>query len=67
MHFLFFLFLSTHTGLHSLFSLAETTAVNGLPEQHLLSFLDICVWHQEANTLIQQQMNHPLRGKLKEK
>ena len=41
--------------------------MNSLPEQHLLSSLDICVWHQEANTLIQRQMNHLLHGKLKEK
>lgn len=38
-----------------------------LPEQHLVSFRDICVWHQGANASIQQQMNHPLHGKLEEK
>ena len=38
-----------------------------LPEEHLVSFLDICVWHQGANALIQRQMNRPLHGKLEEK
>lgn len=38
-----------------------------LPEQHLVSFLDICEWHQGANALIQRQMNRPLHGKLEEK
>lgn len=47
-----FLFTSTYVGFHSLYFLAMTT-FNSLPEQRLLSFLDICVWHQEANTLIQ--------------
>lgn len=47
--------------------LNHNTNINSLPERHLPSFPDICVWHQEANTLIQRQMSHLLHGKLKEK
>jgi len=40
---------------------------NNSPEQHLLNFLSICVWHQEANSSNQQPTNHQHPDKLNEK